>query len=191
MKSLHSLGQVFLRNKEYIGKILASMDIKDKEVLEIGPGDGCISVLISQKVKYLWCVELDKRFYTFLSKKFEKIDNVKIINSDILKFDLSKLNDFPRIIKLTSSALNPPSSMMTKSSSILFVFLILSFFAGNLRSLPETKVAYRDEYSRANNISFTHNSLLASYLPNFRPNILNSICGRARFIFLNSPSRPP
>jgi len=91
MKQLHSFGQVFLTDSKYIQKIFNSLDVKGREVLEIGPGKGVISELLAEAAKNLHCVEVDQRFCGFLRKKFSKKDNVEIINQDILKFQLSKL----------------------------------------------------------------------------------------------------
>jgi len=93
MKQLRSFGQVFLTDTEYIQKISNSLDIKGKQVLEIGSGKGAMSELLAQGAKNLYCLEVDRRFCDFLRKKFSKIDNVKIIHADILKFELSKLGN--------------------------------------------------------------------------------------------------
>lgn len=93
MKQLRSFGQVFLTDAEYIQKIFNSLDIKGKQVLEIGPGRGAMSGLLAEKAKKLYCVEVDRRFCDFLRRKFFKKDNVEIIHADILKFSLSKLGN--------------------------------------------------------------------------------------------------
>lgn len=91
MRQKRSLGQVFLKDKKYIAKILDSLDISGKNVLEIGPGQGEISAAISERAKFLWCVEIDCRFYNYLENKFRQKSNVKIINNDILKFPFSQI----------------------------------------------------------------------------------------------------
>jgi len=92
MKLSHSLGQVFLTDKNYIHKIINSLDIKDEIVLEIGSGAGEISAQIAAKCKFLYCVEFDPRFANLLEKKFSLQSNTKVIQSDILKFNISELN---------------------------------------------------------------------------------------------------
>ncbi|MDD4955877.1 MAG: 16S rRNA (adenine(1518)-N(6)/adenine(1519)-N(6))-dimethyltransferase RsmA [Candidatus Omnitrophica bacterium] len=91
MKQSHSLGQVFLTDKNYVRKIINSLDINNAAVLEIGSGPGEISAQIVEKCKFLYCVELDPRFITVLETKFRNKDNVKIMHYDILKFPVSKL----------------------------------------------------------------------------------------------------
>jgi len=91
MKQSHSLGQVFLTDKNYVRKIINSLDVNNEIVLEIGSGPGEISAQIVEKCKFLYCVEFDPRFITVLERKFQNKDNVKIIHYDILKFPISKL----------------------------------------------------------------------------------------------------
>jgi len=91
MRHKREFGQIFLKDQKYIREILKHLEIEKKEVLEIGPGEGQITELIAQKAKQLCCIEVDKRFFSFLTKKFTDRPHVKIINSDILKFPLSNL----------------------------------------------------------------------------------------------------
>lgn len=93
MKLSHSLGQVFLTDKNYIRKIINSLDIKSEIVLEIGSGSGEISAQIAGRCKFLYCVEFDPRLVSLLEQKFSAKVNVKVVHSDILKFDISGLNE--------------------------------------------------------------------------------------------------
>jgi 16S rRNA (adenine1518-N6/adenine1519-N6)-dimethyltransferase len=91
IRKKRSLGQVFLKDKKYIEKILNCLEVEGKTVLEIGPGNGTISSLLGKKAKKLYCVEIDSRFYNFLKEKFSQSPNIEIIHTDIFKFDLAKL----------------------------------------------------------------------------------------------------
>ena len=93
MRQRHSFGQIFLKNQKYIQKILASFDLSGKTVLEIGPGKGLITSSLINQAKYLYCVEVDRRFCVFLKNKFRHNKNVEIIHADILKFPFSKLGE--------------------------------------------------------------------------------------------------
>jgi len=93
MKLSRSLGQVFLKDKNYIDKILSALQINGEIVLEIGPGSGEISEQISNKCKFLYCVEFDPRFVASLEEKFRNKKNVKIVHSDILKFPFTSINE--------------------------------------------------------------------------------------------------
>lgn len=88
-----SLGQVFLNDKNYIQKILEVLKPKDKSILEIGSGPGELSMQIAKQSRFLYCIEFDPRFVKLLENKFKNIPNVRVIHSDILKFDISKLDE--------------------------------------------------------------------------------------------------
>ena len=60
-------------------------------VLEIGPGIGVLTVELAKRASKVVSVELDKRLIPVLRETLEQYDNVKIINSDILKLDLKQL----------------------------------------------------------------------------------------------------
>ncbi|MEM7817136.1 MAG: 16S rRNA (adenine(1518)-N(6)/adenine(1519)-N(6))-dimethyltransferase RsmA, partial [Candidatus Aenigmatarchaeota archaeon] len=75
--------------KSYINKILENLDIDEEEVLEIGAGRGELTQYILERAKFLYCVELDLRFFNLLKEKFKNFTNIKIIHSNILELSLS------------------------------------------------------------------------------------------------------
>lgn len=91
MRQKRSLGQVFLKSKNYIYRIVDSLDIEGQKVVEIGPGRGEITYLLSQKAKSLCAVELDRRLLGYLTKKFSDVSNVEVVAADILQFPISKV----------------------------------------------------------------------------------------------------
>lgn len=92
MKLSKSLGQVFLKDANYIHKIVSNLDISGEEVLEIGPGVGQISAYIVELANKLYCIELDGRFVATLKEKFKNNAKVEVIHNDILEFRLSQLD---------------------------------------------------------------------------------------------------
>jgi 16S rRNA (adenine1518-N6/adenine1519-N6)-dimethyltransferase len=93
MRLSRSLGQIFLRDRRYIGKIIRILDINGEDVVEIGPGKGCITVHLAEKANKLVCVELDIRFCSYLEKRFVDNPCVEVVNCDILKFPLAKISE--------------------------------------------------------------------------------------------------
>ncbi len=91
LKLKKSLGQNFLFDKNIIKKIVQIENLDNKNILEIGPGSGNLTeYLFNQRPKKIILVEKDKRFTNLLRDKYENQTNLKIFNSDILKFDLEK-----------------------------------------------------------------------------------------------------
>ncbi len=91
MKFSKDLGQVFLKNKNYVRKIIDHLDIQGKKVLEIGAGRGEITKYLIEKSDFVFCIEIDSRLCRILKEKFSSFGNVEIICGDILKIDLQKL----------------------------------------------------------------------------------------------------
>ena len=89
MKPKKRWGQNFLIDKNTCNKIVSTLNIKSEDsILEIGPGKGAITELISKKVKKIIGVEIDKNLCQILEQK--NIPNLEIINQDILKTNLKK-----------------------------------------------------------------------------------------------------
>ena len=86
IKAKKSLGQNFLIDKNILEKISNTTEIKDKNILEVGPGTGNLtSTILKKKPKKLIVIEKDN----FLAKNLKEIFNEKliIINDDILNID--------------------------------------------------------------------------------------------------------
>ena len=91
IKAKKSLGQNFLIDQNIIDKIINIVEIKDKSILEIGPGTGNLTKNILKKnPKKLIVIEKDNDLAKLLKKNLE--DSVKIINDDVLKIDENKLD---------------------------------------------------------------------------------------------------
>ena len=86
-----SLGQNFLIDKNIIKKIVKLINLKNKNVIEIGPGKGALTDEILKKdPKSLIIIEKDNFLADQLKKKYRNIKSLKVYNSDILNFDLEK-----------------------------------------------------------------------------------------------------
>ena len=84
-----SLGQNFLIDKNVIKKILSLVEIQNKNIIEIGPGEGALTFeILKKKPKTLILIEKDHNLAKLLEEKILNKETVKIFNSDILKFDL-------------------------------------------------------------------------------------------------------
>ena len=87
-----SLGQNFLSDKNIIRKIINLINIKNKDVIEIGPGLGALTdEILKKKPKSLFVIEKDFLLVEKLKKKYIKNNNLKIFNDDILKFNIEKI----------------------------------------------------------------------------------------------------
>ena len=90
IKAKKSLGQNFLIDNNVIEKIINYFDVKNKTVLEIGPGTGNLTNFILKKnPKEVFAIEKDNNLANKLINKFE--NKVKVINQDILTIDETSL----------------------------------------------------------------------------------------------------
>jgi len=91
IKAKKSLGQNFLIDQDIIDKIIHTVEIKDKSILEIGPGTGNLTNnILKKKPKKLIVIEKDNELAESL--KLNTDGNIRIINDDVLKIDENKLD---------------------------------------------------------------------------------------------------
>ena len=92
IKAKKSLGQNFLIDQSIIDKIINIVEIKDKSILEIGPGTGNLTKnILKKKPKKLIIIEKDNDLAQSLKKSLDS--DVKIINDDVLKIDENGLDE--------------------------------------------------------------------------------------------------
>ena len=110
-----SLGQNFLLDKNLCKKIISSLTIENKIIVEIGPGTGQLTdEIIKYKPKKLILIEKDYKLFKILKDKYSSKKFIKLINSDIIKVELNFIENFSMISNL-------PYNIATK-----FIFHILS-----------------------------------------------------------------
>ena len=92
IKAKKSLGQNFLIDQNIINIIVESTEIKDKEILEIGPGTGNLTnFILKKKPKKVFCIEKDNQLIEVLKNKFK--DEIVLINNDILKVSENQISE--------------------------------------------------------------------------------------------------
>ena len=86
IRAKKSLGQNFLIDREVLEKITNVVQIKDKTILEVGPGTGNLtSFILKKNPKKMFVIEKDDDLAINLSETFK--DQITIINDDILQVD--------------------------------------------------------------------------------------------------------
>ena len=90
IKAKKSLGQNFLIDANILEKIVNVTQIKEKNILEIGPGTGALtSYILKKNPKKLIVIEKDKNLAEILKQNFN--EEVTVINKDILEIDENSL----------------------------------------------------------------------------------------------------
>ena len=114
-------GQHFLPDKGTLDRIADAAELQPEEcALEIGPGLGALTRVLSQRVRQVVAVEIDAGFMRALEQTLEDLTNVHVIHQDFLKLDLRRwsaenLDPLP-----ASIVANLPYSVTTPVLSALF-----------------------------------------------------------------------
>lgn len=86
-----SLGQNFLIDGNIINKIAEAAELDENSgVIEIGPGFGTLTQVLSQKAKKVVAIEVDRSLEKVHHETLA-YDNIKIIYEDFMKIDVDKL----------------------------------------------------------------------------------------------------
>jgi len=86
IRAKKSLGQNFLTDRKVLEKIVNSAAIKDKTILEVGPGTGNLtSFILKKKPKKVYVIEKDDDLAKILDETFK--DQLTVINDDILNLN--------------------------------------------------------------------------------------------------------
>jgi len=97
IKPKKSLGQNFLIDRNVLEQIVDTVEIRNKEVLEIGPGSGNLTTFILKKnPKKFYVIEKDDDLVLLLKEKFT--NEITIINDDILKISENNITNEKLIV---------------------------------------------------------------------------------------------
>ena len=156
IRAKKSLGQNFLIDDSILNLIVNSLEIKNKYVLEIGPGTGNLSkYILDKKPKKFTVVEKDSNLINYLKDRFK--DNLSIINDDILNIDENSL--FKEKVIVFG---NLPYNISTEILSKWIINLKNNFWFENLVLMFQKEVADRI-IADFNNSSYGRLSILANW----------------------------
>ena len=97
IKPKKSLGQNFLIDRNILEQIVDTVEVFNKEVLEIGPGSGNLTTFIlKKKPKKFYVIEKDDDLVLLLKEKFA--NEITIINDDVLKIAEDKITNEKLIV---------------------------------------------------------------------------------------------
>lgn len=91
LKPKDYMGQNFLIDKDVLGEIVKTADLKSTDVvLEVGPGLGVLTKELASRSREVWAVEKDSKLVPILKTELLGQNNIHIINDDILRFHASE-----------------------------------------------------------------------------------------------------
>jgi 16S rRNA (adenine1518-N6/adenine1519-N6)-dimethyltransferase len=137
IRAKKSLGQNFLTDRNVLEIIVNTTRIKDKNILEIGPGTGNLtSFILKKNPKKFYVIEKDNNLSENLNNTFK--DQLTIINDDILNIDENLLFNE----KVTVFG-NLPYNISTEISSKWIINLKDNFWFDYLVLMFQKEVADR------------------------------------------------
>lgn len=87
-----SLGQNFLTDEVFIGRIVAAIDASPEDVIfEIGPGQGALTGKLVRSEAEVIAIELDRNLIRPLTERFDNDSNFHLVEQDALTADFPKL----------------------------------------------------------------------------------------------------
>ena len=151
-----SLGQNFLTDRNILEKIVNVGTIKNKIILEVGPGTGNLtSFILKKKPKKVFVIEKDNDLAENLNVNFS--DQLNIINDDILNINENSL--FSEKVTVFG---NLPYNISTEILSKWILNLKDNFWFDSLVLLFQKEVAERI-ISTFNNSTYGRLSILANW----------------------------
>ena len=85
-QTAHALGQNFLLDENLLSHLIDLSGVTgEDEVLEIGPGPGLMTCLLSRRARSVTAVELDRRLEPVLSAMLEGCENARVLYADALE----------------------------------------------------------------------------------------------------------
>lgn len=93
-KAKKRFGQNFLQDLSVISRIVQNIaPVKDDHVVEIGPGQGALTIEVLRQTQKITAVELDLDLLEPLKKTCAPWGELKLFSADALKFDFTELYD--------------------------------------------------------------------------------------------------
>ena len=161
IKAKRSLGQNFLIDRNILEQIVDTVDITNKEILEIGPGSGNLTTyILKKKPKQLYVIEKDDDLTLLLKEKFN--DEINIISDDVLKVSENEISDE----KLTVFG-NLPYNISTEILSKWIINLKKNFWFESLVLMFQKEVADRI-IAKCNTSKYGRLSILSNWKLNIK-----------------------
>jgi len=99
IRAIKSLGQNFLRDPHYLGRIADAAQVgPEDQVLEIGPGLGHLTTVLTQRARKVLAIEVDDRLIPHLQSEFSACRNFELVHADALEYDYGSLKDRWKVV---------------------------------------------------------------------------------------------
>ena len=163
MKYKHkkSLGQNFLVDRDVLEQIVSTVNITNKEILEIGPGSGNLtSYILKKQPKKVFVIEKDDDLALLLNDQFN--NEIEIINNDVLNVSENEISD-----NLLTVFGNLPYNISTEILSKWILNMNTNVWFENLVLMFQKEVADRI-IAKSNSSEYGRLSILSNWKLNIK-----------------------
>ena len=163
MKYKHkkSLGQNFLVDRDVLEQIVSTVNIANKEILEIGPGSGNLtSYILKKQPKKVFVIEKDDDLALLLNDQFN--NEIEIINNDVLNVSENEISD-----NLLTVFGNLPYNISTEILSKWILNMNTNVWFENLVLMFQKEVADRI-IAKSNSSEYGRLSILSNWKLNIK-----------------------
>lgn len=131
-------GQHFLSDQAIVQRIVASLAPQaNQHLIEIGPGQGAITLPVLKIAKSLEVVELDRDLIPQLEERCDRAGRLHIYSADALEFDFSSVRKDERLLRIFG---NLPYNI---STPLLFHLLTFAPIVADMLFMLQKEVAQR------------------------------------------------
>jgi 16S rRNA (adenine1518-N6/adenine1519-N6)-dimethyltransferase len=137
-----SLGQNFLFDPAILDRIIEAADIKeDDTVVEIGPGPGRLTAMLSKVAQRVIAIELDNQLYSKLQTSLAGLENVELVCGDALKFNYKDVGPFKVVANIPYYITTPIIFRLidARASLVSMTLTIQKEVAERIVAVPGTK----------------------------------------------------
>jgi 16S rRNA (adenine1518-N6/adenine1519-N6)-dimethyltransferase len=131
-------GQHFLCDQGIIHRIVSALmpELSD-HLVEIGPGQGALTLPVLKSVKQLEVIELDRDLVPALLERCQRAGTLQVHEADVLEFDFAKLKKDDRLLRVFG---NLPYNI---STPLLFHLLTYAAIIDDMLFMLQKEVAER------------------------------------------------
>lgn len=133
-------GQNFLTDKNLLKKIVDSANISNKDVLEIGPGQGALTNYLVLQANTVTAYEVDNDLKPFLYGLMDKHSNLTVEFKDILEVDFPHDKEYHVVANIPYNITSPIIFKILETKNIMSATLMVQKeVCDRITSLPNSK----------------------------------------------------
>lgn len=131
-------GQHFLQDQSVIQQIVAALHPElNQHLIEIGPGQGALTLPVLKRVKKLEAIELDRELIPDLMERCARAGDLHVHSADVLEFNFAAVKNDERLLRLFG---NLPYNI---STPLLFHLIDFSDLIADMVFMVQKEVAER------------------------------------------------